>query len=103
MNRKSFILSKKAKGYLSRRNFMVRTAAGLAGAATSSLGFAWGDLAYGQQLKGAPVKLNVAVRPDWTMGWSGVVNEEKQIWKKYLPEEARRSSHVCGTQWSGKL
>ena len=28
----------------------------------------------------------MAVRPDWTQGWFGVVNEEKQIWKKYLPE-----------------
>lgn len=70
----------------SRRQFMVRSAAGIAGAAMSSLGFSWGDLAYGQQLKGKPVSFNVAVRPDWTQGWSGVVNEEKQIWKKYLPE-----------------
>jgi NitT/TauT family transport system substrate-binding protein len=70
----------------SRRRFMVRSAAGLAGAAMSSMGFAWGDLAYGQQLKGKPVSFNVAVRPDWTQGWFGVVNEEKQIWKKYLPE-----------------
>jgi NitT/TauT family transport system substrate-binding protein len=65
---------------------MVRSAAGVAGAAMSSIGFPWGDLAYGQQLKGKPVQFNVAVRPDWTQGWFGVVNEEKQIWKKYLPE-----------------
>ena len=52
----------------------------------SSTGFPWGDLAYGQQLKGKPVQFNVAVRPDWTQGWFGVVNEEQQIWKKYLPE-----------------
>jgi NitT/TauT family transport system substrate-binding protein len=45
----------------------------------------WGDLAYGQQLKGQPVKFNVAVRPDWTQGWFGMINEEKGIWKKYLP------------------
>jgi NitT/TauT family transport system substrate-binding protein len=70
----------------SRRQFMVRSASGLAGAAMSSMGFAWGDLAYGQQLQGKPVQFNVAVRPDWTQGWAGVVNEEKQIWKKYLPE-----------------
>ena len=70
----------------SRRQFMVRSAAGVAGAAMSSMGFPWGDLAYGQQLKGKPVQFNVAVRPDWTQGWFGVVNEEKQIWKKYLPE-----------------
>jgi NitT/TauT family transport system substrate-binding protein len=70
----------------SRRAFMVRSAAGVAGAAMSSIGFPWGDLAYGQQLKGKPVQFNVAVRPDWTQGWFGVVNEEKQIWKKYLPE-----------------
>jgi NitT/TauT family transport system substrate-binding protein len=71
---------------LSRRQFMVRSAAGVAGGAMSSTGFPWGDLAYGQQLKGKPVQFNVAVRPDWTQGWFGVVNEEKQIWKKYLPE-----------------
>ena len=70
----------------SRRQFMVRSAAGVAGAALSSMGFPWGDLAYGQQAKGKPVQFNVAVRPDWTQGWFGVVNEEKQIWKKYLPE-----------------
>jgi len=69
----------------SRRQFMVRSAAGLAGAALGTAGFAWGDLAYGQQLKGKPVQFNVAVRPDWTQGWFGVINEEKQIWKKYLP------------------
>ena len=70
----------------SRRQFMVRSAAGLAGAVVGSSGFAWGDLAYGQQLKGKPVNFNVAVRPDWTQGWFGVINEEKQIWRKYLPE-----------------
>ena len=69
----------------SRRQFMVRTAQGIAGATLATAGFAWGDLAYGQQLKGQPIKFNVAVRPDWTQGWFGVVNEEKQIWKKYLP------------------
>lgn len=77
---------KRADGWLSRRQFLVHTAAGLAGATLSSAGFPWGDLAYGQQLKGKPVKINVAVRPDWTQGWFGVINEEKQIWKKYLPE-----------------
>src|SRR5262245_43632833 len=78
--------SLRAAARFSRRQFMVRSAAGLAGAAMSSAGFPWGDLAYGQQVKGKPVKINVAVRPDWTQGWFGVVNEEKQIWKKYLPE-----------------
>ncbi|MEX2129602.1 MAG: ABC transporter substrate-binding protein [Xanthobacteraceae bacterium] len=78
--------SKRAAARFSRRQFMVRTAAGLAGAAMSSSGFPWGDLAYGQQIKGKPVKIGVAVRPDWTQGWFGVVNEEKKIWKKYLPE-----------------
>jgi NitT/TauT family transport system substrate-binding protein len=78
--------SKRAAPRFSRRGFMVRSAAGIAGAAMSSLGFPWGDLAYGQQVKGKPVKFNVAVRPDWTQGWFGVINEEKQIWKKYLPE-----------------
>jgi D-alanyl-D-alanine dipeptidase len=24
-------------------------------------------------------------------------------WQKYLPEQARRSAQVCGTQWQGKL
>lgn len=78
--------SKRAPSRLSRRQFMVRTAAGLAGAAVGTSGFPWGDLAYGQQLKGKPIQFNVAVRPDWTQGWFGVVNEEKKIWKKYLPE-----------------
>src|SRR5262245_62462747 len=78
--------AKRAPARFSRRQFLVQTAAGLAGAAVNSLGFPWGDLAYGQQLKGKPVQFNVAVRPDWTQGWFGVVNEEKQIWKKYLPE-----------------
>lgn len=70
---------------LNRRQFMVRSAAGLAGAAISSYGFPWGDLAYGQQLKGKPANFNVAIRPDWTQGWFGMVNEELGIWKKYLP------------------
>ena len=70
----------------SRRQFMVRTAGGLAGAAMASRGFPWGDLAYGQQLKGDPVEFNVAIRPDWTQGWFGMINQEKGIWRKYLPE-----------------
>lgn len=65
---------------------MVRTAGGLAGAAMASRGFPWGDLAYGQQLKGDPVEFNVAIRPDWTQGWFGMINQEKGIWRKYLPE-----------------
>jgi NitT/TauT family transport system substrate-binding protein len=65
---------------------MVRTAAGVAGAAISSYGFAWGDLAYAQQAKGDPVSFNVAIRPDWTQGWFGMINQEKQFWRKYLPE-----------------
>lgn len=73
----------------SRRRFMVRTSAGLAGAALSSMGWPWGDLAYGQQLKGKPIKMNVAIRPDWTQGWFGMINEEKQIWKKFLPEGSK--------------
>lgn len=24
-------------------------------------------------------------------------------WRKFLPEEAQHSAHVCGTQWNGKL
>ena len=77
--------SLRAAARFSRRQFLVRSAAGIAGASVSPLGFPWGDLAYGQQLKGKPVNINVAVRPDWTQGWFGVVNEEKKIWKKYLP------------------
>ena len=84
--KKSYRGSKHAADRFSRRQFLVRSAAGIAGASLSSLGYPWGDLAYGQQLKGKPIKFNVAVRPDWTQGWFGVVNEEKQIWKKYLPE-----------------
>jgi NitT/TauT family transport system substrate-binding protein len=64
---------------------MVHSAAGLAGAALSTAGFPWGDLSYGQQVKGKPMKFNAVVRPDWTQGWFGVVNEDKSIWKKYLP------------------
>jgi hypothetical protein len=82
MRKKTYLSLKRARGSLSRRQFLVHTA----GATMSSAGFPWGDLAYGQQLKGTPVKMNVAVRPDWTQGWFGVINEEKQIWKKYLPE-----------------
>jgi len=88
---KSTKRSKKNAGSIdySRRQFMVRTSAGLAGAAISSMGWPWGDLAYGQQLKGKPVTMNVAIRPDWTQGWFGMINEEKQIWKKYLPEGSK--------------
>jgi len=69
----------------SRRQFLVRSAAGLAGATMASAGFAWGDLAYGQQLSGKPASFNVAIRPDWTQGWFGMINQEKGFWKKYLP------------------
>ena len=69
----------------SRRQFLVRGAAGLAGATMASAGFAWGDLAYGQQLSGQPASFNVAIRPDWTQGWFGMINQEKGFWKKYLP------------------
>lgn len=71
--------------HLTRRQFMTRSAAGVAGAAVSTYGFSWGDLAYGQQLSGKPVSFNVAIRPDWTQGWFGMINQEKQFWKKYLP------------------
>ena len=70
----------------SRRQFMSRTASTIAAASLSTAGIAWGDLAYGAQLKGKPVTFNVAIRPDWTQGWFGMINEEKKIWKKYLPE-----------------
>lgn len=71
---------------LTRRQFLVRSAAGLAGATMSSYGFLWGDLAYGQKLKGDPITFATAIRPDWTQGWWGMINEEKGFWKKYLPE-----------------
>lgn len=75
----------KKVGDYGRRQFIVKSAATVAGAVMSTYGMTWGDLAYGQQVKGSPVKFNVAVRPDWTQGWFGIVNEEKSIWKKYLP------------------
>ena len=74
-----------AARHLTRRQFMVRSAAGVAGAAVSTYGYSWGDLAYGQQLAGKPVSFNVAIRPDWTQGWFGMINQEKEFWKKYLP------------------
>jgi zinc D-Ala-D-Ala dipeptidase len=36
------------------------------------------------------------MRTEW---WHFTISD----WKKYLPEEARRSAHVEGTQWTGKL
>ena len=68
-----------------RRQFVVKSASGIAGAVMSTYGMTWGDLAYAQQVKGPAVKFTVAVRPDWTQGWFGMINEEKGIWKKYLP------------------
>ena len=70
---------------LGRRQFLIKNSASIAGAVMSSYGMTWGDLAYAQQLNGPPVKFNVAIRPDWTQGWAGVINQEKGIWKKYLP------------------
>lgn len=84
-HRKSSGQSKQARAQLSRRQFVVRTAGAIAGAAASSYGFSYGDLAYGQQLSGKPVSFNVAIRPDWTQGWFGMINQEKAFWKKYLP------------------
>ena len=84
--RAKFDISHLKSSKFSRRQFMVRSAAGIAGATMATAGFAWGDLAYARQLKGKPVKFNVAIRPDWTQGWFGMINEEKKIWKKYLPE-----------------
>jgi NitT/TauT family transport system substrate-binding protein len=34
---------------------------------------------------GSPVKLVVGYQPYYTESWSGVVNNGKQLWKKYLP------------------
>jgi D-alanyl-D-alanine dipeptidase len=36
------------------------------------------------------------LRTEW---WHFTIVE----WQKYLPQEARSSAHVCGTQWNGKL
>jgi zinc D-Ala-D-Ala dipeptidase len=36
------------------------------------------------------------MRTEW---WHFTISD----WKKYLPEDARHSAHVCGTQWSGNL
>lgn len=35
---------------------------------------------------GEPVKLVIGYQPYYTESWSGVVNNGKQFWKKYLPE-----------------
>lgn len=80
---------KRKKADYTRRQFLIRSAQGIAGAAMATSGFPWGDLAYAQQLKGKPIKMNVAIRPDWTQGWFGMINQEKQIWKKYLPEGSK--------------
>jgi D-alanyl-D-alanine dipeptidase len=46
----------------------------------------------------------------WAMhkaGFSGMSTEWWHFtiadWKKFLPEEARESAHVQGSQWTGKL
>ena len=46
----------------------------------------------------------------WAMGRAGFCGMRTEWWhftasdwKKFLPEEARQSAHVEGTQWSGKL
>jgi NitT/TauT family transport system substrate-binding protein len=83
MSKRDFRSDKSAN--YSRRHFIVRSASSIAGALMSTYGMTWGDLAYGQQLKGQAAKFNVAVRPDWTQGWFGMINEEKGIWRKYLP------------------
>ena len=36
------------------------------------------------------------MRTEW---WHFVILD----WRKYLPEEARHSAQVCGTQWNGQL
>ena len=74
-----------------RRQFVVKSASGIAGAIMSTYGMTWGDLAYGQQMKGQAAELALAVRPDWTQGWFGMINEEKGIWKKYLPAGSKVS------------
>ncbi|MBE9562168.1 MAG: hypothetical protein IMF12_04815 [Proteobacteria bacterium] len=34
---------------------------------------------------GEPIRLVVGYQPYYTESWSGVVNNGKQLWKKYLP------------------
>jgi len=35
---------------------------------------------------GEPIKLTIGYQPYYTESWSGVVNNGKQFWKKYLPQ-----------------
>ena len=51
----------------------------MAAAQTASAGVDFGET-------GAPVDLVVGYQPYYTESWSGVVNNGKELWKKYLPE-----------------
>ena len=53
-----------------------------AAAAAPSVGFAQTE--YGKP--GDKIKLTVGYQPYYTESWSGVVNNGKQFWKRYLPE-----------------
>ena len=57
-------------------------AAGLATAATT--GPVLADVDFGSP--GSAVDLVIGSQPYYTESWSGVVNNGKQFWKKYLPE-----------------
>ena len=74
---------------LTRREFMKTAGLGAAAIAAGTLPQWHPDMAYGQQAKGDPVFINAAVRPDWTQGWSGMIIEEKELWKKYLPKGSK--------------
>jgi len=76
---------------MNRREFLKNSSIAAAGLAASGL-LSWHpEMAYGQQAKGEAVDITAAVRPDWTQGWSGMIIEEKKLWKKYLPKGSRVS------------
>ena len=74
---------------VTRREFLKTAGIGAAALAAGALPSWHPEMAYGQQAKGAPVFINAAVRPDWTQGWSGMIIEEKQLWKKYFPKGSK--------------
>lgn len=71
---------------MDRREFLKKTGIAAAAIAASGLAAWHPEMAYGQQAKGEAVDITAAVRPDWTQGWGGMIIEEKQLWKKYLPK-----------------
>jgi len=61
-----------------------RTGIAALAAAMLAAGPASADVDFGNQ--GEPVELVIGYQPYYTESWSGVVNNAKQFWKKYLPE-----------------